>query len=145
MLAGPVMAQEAAPSATPPDQTPAQTPAKAPAPTPKAVEEVTVTATASSAVRTAIDRRSYSVAGDLQGSTGSVSDALRNVPSVDVDVQGNLSLRGNANVTVMVDGQKSTMFSGPGGAQALQSMSADQIERVEVITNPTAATSATAS
>jgi outer membrane receptor protein involved in Fe transport len=142
MLAGPVMAQEAAPSATPPDQTPAQTPAKAPAPTPKAVEEVTVTATASSAVRTAIDRRSYSVAGDLQGSTGSVSDALRNVPSVDVDVQGNLSLRGNANVTVMVDGQKSTMFSGPGGAQALQSMSADQIERVEVITNPTAATSA---
>jgi len=146
MLGRPALAQETAPQpetpAQPPAQTPAQTPPQTPASAPKAVEEVTVTATAPSAVRTSIDRRSYSVAGDLNASTGSVSDALRNVPSVDVDVQGNLSLRGNGNVAVMIDGQKSTMFSGPGGAQALQSMSADQIERVEVITNPTAATSA---
>ncbi|WP_293451283.1 TonB-dependent receptor [Phenylobacterium sp.] len=90
-------------------------------------------------VRTSIDRRSYSVSGDLQATTGSISDALRNVPSVEVDVNGNVSLRGDPNVTIMVDGKPSGMFRGEGKAQALQSLPADQIERVEVITNPSAA------
>lgn len=105
----------------------------------KTVEGVTVTGQSQNGIRTSIDRRSYGVANDLATTTGSISDALRNVPSVDVDVQGNVSLRGDQNVTIMIDGKPSGMFKGPGAAAALQSMPADQIERVEVITNPSAA------
>ena len=105
-----------------------------------AVEGVTIQAAPQSAVRTSIDRRSYSVSTDLQGSGGSISDALRNIPGAEVDPQGNLSLRG-VNVQIMIDGQPSQLFSGKNGSQALEAMSADRIERVEVITNPTAAMS----
>jgi len=90
-------------------------------------------------VRTSIDRQSYSVTSDLQATTGSISDALRNVPSVEVDVNDNVSLRGDPNVTIMIDGKPSGMFKGEGKGQALQNLPADRIERVEVITNPTAA------
>jgi outer membrane receptor for ferrienterochelin and colicin len=90
-------------------------------------------------VRASIDRKSYSVAGDLQATTGSISDALRNVPSVEVDVNGNVSLRGDPNVTIYIDGKPSGQFRGDNKAQALQSLSAGSIDRVEVITNPSAA------
>ncbi len=121
----------------------AQTPAPKPAPPPKAPEsptvgEVVVTGTAPP-VRTSIDRKSYSVANDLQATSGSIGDALRNIPSVEVDVNGNVALRGDSNVTTMIDGKPSGMFKGEGKGQALQSLSADRIERVEVITNPSAA------
>jgi outer membrane receptor protein involved in Fe transport len=89
-------------------------------------------------ITTAIDRRSYSVSGDLQAQTGSIADALRNVPSVEVDVQGNVSLRGDGNVTILIDGKPSTQFQGDNKAQALQQLPANQIERVEVMTNPSA-------
>jgi outer membrane receptor protein involved in Fe transport len=105
---------------------------------PTAVEGVVVTGDAN-AIRTSIDRRSYSVANDLSARTGSIADALRNIPSVEVDVQGNVSLRGDANVTIMIDGKPSGQFSGEGKADALQAMPADQIDRVEVMTNPSAA------
>lgn len=124
--------------------TPAHPPAQPPASTSKpretstAVEAVTVTADRN-AVRTDIDRRSYSLANDLQATTGSVADALRGVPGVQVDVQGNVSLRGDSNVTILVDGKPSGMFNGDGRADALQQMPADQIDRVEVVTNPSAA------
>jgi outer membrane receptor protein involved in Fe transport len=121
---------------------PAQAPAAASRPVdksaPTAVEGVVVTGDAN-AMRTSIDRRSYSVANDLSARTGSIADALRNIPSVEVDVQGNVSLRGDANVTIMIDGKPSGQFSGEGKADALQAMPADQIERVEVMTNPSAA------
>ncbi|HJV42692.1 outer membrane beta-barrel family protein [Caulobacter sp.] len=125
----------------------AQTPPAAPAPAapkapakdaPTAVEGVTITSD-STAMRTSIDRRSYSVANDLSAKTGSIADALRNIPSVEVDVQGNVSLRGDANVTIMIDGKPSSQFTGEGKGDALQSMPADQIDRVEVMTNPSAA------
>jgi outer membrane receptor protein involved in Fe transport len=121
----------------------AQAPPKAAAPNPPAkpagvtVEGVTVTGTAPP-MRTDIDRKSYSVTSDLQATTGSISDALRNIPSVEVDLQGNVSLRGDQNVTIMIDGKPSGLFRGEGKGQALQSLPADQIERVEVITNPSA-------
>jgi outer membrane receptor protein involved in Fe transport len=134
------------PSSAEPAPTPASAPADKPAaetPPPEkpdadatTVEGVTVTSDPNAA-RVAIDRRSYSVAGDLQAQTGSVSDALRNVPGVQVDVQGNVSMRGSG-VTILVDGKPSAMFSGDNQADALQNMPADQIERVEVITNPSA-------
>ncbi len=90
-------------------------------------------------LRVDIDRRSYSVANDLQATTGSISDALRNIPSVEVDVQGNVSLRGDSNVTILIDGKPSALFSGENRGDALQQLPADQIERVEVMTNPSAA------
>lgn len=123
-------------------QAPASGAAKAPPAAaksdPKTVGEVVVSGAAPD-VRTSIDRTSYNVAKDLQSTTGSIGDALRNVPSVEVDVQGNISLRGDSNVTIMIDGKPSGMFRGEGRAAALQSLPADQVERVEVITNPSAA------
>jgi outer membrane receptor protein involved in Fe transport len=102
------------------------------------VESVTVVA-APSDFRSSIDRRSYSLGKDVQSSTGSIADALRNVPSVAVDVQGNVSLRGDPNVVIMIDGKPSGMFRGEGRGQALQQLQATQFERVEVMTNPSAA------
>ena len=67
---------------------------------------------------------------------------LRDVPSVQVDTEGNVSLRGDSDVTILVDGKPSALFSGPGRAQAIQAMSADQFERVEVMTNPSASQTA---
>jgi outer membrane receptor protein involved in Fe transport len=123
-------------------QAPAR-PAPTPAPAaPKAegatVSGVTVTAQGNE-TRTSIDRRSYSISGDLQTTAGSIGDALRNVPSVQVDLEGNLSLRGDSNVTIMIDGKPSGMFRGESRATSLQQLPADQFERVEVMTNPSAA------
>lgn len=106
-------------------------------PKPAAVGEVVVTGQAP-ATQTSIDRKSYSVAGDLQATTGSIGDALRNVPSLEVDVQGNVSLRGDPNVTVLIDGKPSGLFRGESRGQALQQLPAERIDRVEVITNPSA-------
>ncbi len=114
-----------------------QAPASAPSPS-KPVEEVVVTGASRQGLRTEVDRRSYGIAGDLQTTTGSIGDALRNIPSVNVDLQGNVSLRGDSNVTIMIDGQPSGQFKGESRASALQSLPADQFERVEVITTPSA-------
>jgi outer membrane receptor protein involved in Fe transport len=134
-------AQETAPPATAPAQ-PSSTPPAKPKPAEKAagrtVGEVVVTGEAAVPVQTSIDRKSYDVTKDLQAQSGAITDALRNVPSVEVDVQGNVSLRGDPNVTILVDGKPSSLFQGDNKAQALQSMPADSIARVEVITNPSA-------
>ncbi len=113
-------------------------PSKSTQPPVKTVDAITVMG-AQPDVQTSIDKRSFTLGKDLQATTGSIADALRNVPSVDVDLQGNLSLRGDSNVTILVDGKPSPMFEGKGRADALQQLPADQIERVEVITNPSAA------
>ena len=141
--AGTALAQT--PPAPPPSQPPAQTPPPAQDPQPEAsgdeatdVEEVVVEGR-NTDVRTSIDSVSYSLADDLQARTGSLADALRNVPSVDVDPQGNVSLRGDPNVTILIDGRPSGMLSGEGRAQALLQLPADQYARIEVMTNPSAA------
>ncbi len=136
-------AQTPQPSQTPApaQQRPAQTPAgQAPAASdkPATVGDVTVTARADD-VRTSIDSVSYSLANDLQATSGSLADALRNVPSVDVDSEGNVSLRGDANVTILVDGRPSGILTGPGRGQALIQLPASQYARIEVMTNPSAA------
>jgi outer membrane receptor protein involved in Fe transport len=135
ILASPALAQQ--PSAPPPAAKPPAAPVDK-APEPPTVGEVRVEG-APPPVRTSIDRNSYSVANDLQATTGSISDALRNVPSLEVDVNGNVALRGDPNVTVLIDGKPSGQFEGENRAQALQNLPADQIDRVEVITNPSAA------
>src|SRR4051794_825271 len=119
----------AAPSLALAQAAPPPAPAKPPS---KTVGEVVVNGQAA-AVQTSIDRKSYSVAGDLQAQSGAITDALRNVPSVQVDVQGNVSLRGDPNVTILIDGKPSSLFEGDNKAQALQSLQASTIERVEVI------------
>ena len=124
------------------DQTQTSTPSstdKMPAPKSTTVQGVTVTADAPP-VRADIDRRSYDISKDLAVQNGaSVADALRNVPSVDVDVDGKVTLRGQAGVTIMVDGKPAPLYAGPGGAQALLQVPAGQYDRVEVMTNPSAA------
>lgn len=136
----------AAPATTTTQAPAAQTPpATAPEAAPAAEEEeasaltdVVVTARPNE-VRTSIDSTSYSLANDLQATTGTLADALRNVPSVEVDPDGNVSLRGDANVTILVDGRPSTQFNGPSRGQMIQQIPADQYARVEVMTNPSAA------
>jgi len=102
------------------------------------VEAITVTADRT-APRASIDSVSYSLADDLQATTGSLADALRNIPSVDVDPNGNVSLRGDSNVTILVDGRPSALMSGPGRAQVILQTPADQYARIEIMTNPSAA------
>ena len=97
--------------------------------------EVVVTGRRSEVIATP-DRVSFSVANDLQVQTGTLADALRAVPGVEVDVQGNVSLRGDPGVTILVDGRPSAMLRGDNRGQVILSMPSSQIERVEVITNP---------
>ena len=125
------------PAAPPAPPAAAQGAAAKPAPS-KDLSGVTVTAQ-SSDIHTDIDRKSYDITKDLQTQTGTIADALRNVPAVEVDVQGNVSLRGDPNVTILIDGKPSSLFSGPARSQVLQQMPASAFERVEVLTNPSAA------
>lgn len=90
------------------------------------------------AVKRAIDRKTYKVDSDVTAANGSVADALRNLPSVDVDVDGNVSLRGDANVQILIDGKPAVQFSGANRAQALQQMAAGAVDSIEVMTNPSA-------
>lgn len=100
--------------------------------------DVTVTGRADQ-IRTSIDSQSYSLANDLQATTGSLADALRNLPSVEVDPDGNISLRGDSNVTILVDGRPASQFNGPSRGQLIQQIPASQYSRIEIMTNPSAA------
>jgi len=88
--------------------------------------------------RILIDRKVYTLFGELQKTTGTAADILNQIPSVDVDADGNVSLRGDANVTILVDGKPSAQFSGATRGLSLQQFPAQDIERVEVMTNPPA-------
>lgn len=83
-----------------------------------------------------IDRQAYDVKTDVGASNGSAADALNNVPSVAVDPDGAVTLRGSANVQIFVDGKRSAMMQGDNRAATLNSMPAEDIESVEVINNP---------
>jgi outer membrane receptor protein involved in Fe transport len=84
-----------------------------------------------------IDRKVFNVGKDLIGKTGSVSDLMQNVPSLAIDIDGNISLRGSENVMVLINGKPSALM-GTNRAAVLQQMPASSIERIEVITNPSA-------
>ncbi len=117
---------------------PAESPPSQPAATPTEVKPVTVTGKAPAYVRS-IDRRSYDLSANPQAAGGPIGEVLRGIPSVDVDPQGKISLRGDANVTILVDGQPSAVFQGQNRADALLQLPASRYQRVEVMTNPSAA------
>jgi outer membrane receptor protein involved in Fe transport len=83
-----------------------------------------------------IDRQVYDVKSDVSSTNGTAADALNNVPSVAVDPDGTVTLRGSSNVQILVDGKPSAMLQGDNRGAALNAMQADDIESVEVINNP---------
>src|SRR6056297_2419643 len=88
-------------------------------------------------VEVRLDKKIYNIGKDLTTSGATISDALNNVPSVNVDVEGAISLRGNANVRILINGKPSAL-AGFGSTDALRQLPADAIEKVEVITSPSA-------
>ena len=84
-----------------------------------------------------LDKRVYNVGRDITVRGGSVSDVMDNIPSVSVDVEGNISLRGNDNVRILINGKPSGLV-GLSGPDALRQLPAESIEKVEVITSPSA-------
>ncbi|MFB9076658.1 TonB-dependent receptor domain-containing protein [Flavobacterium procerum] len=82
-----------------------------------------------------LDKKVYNVGQDMIVKGGSVSDVLDNVPSVSVDTEGNVSLRGSDNIRILIDGRPSNAIN---MAEALRQLPADAIDKVEVITNPSA-------
>lgn len=101
-----------------------------------AVEEVTVQGKRSTYQQT-IDKKVFSVGSDLTSNSGSVSDLMQNVPSLQVDMEGNVSLRGSENVQILINGKPSALM-GKNRAEVLQQLPANSVERIEVITNPSA-------
>ena len=84
-----------------------------------------------------IDRRVFRVGNDLSAAGGTAAEILVNVPSVAVDIDGNVSLRGSSQVQVLIDGRPSGL-TGASQNAFLEQIPASSIDRVEIITNPSA-------
>ncbi len=84
-----------------------------------------------------LDKRVFHVGKDLSFRATNAADVLDNVPSVNVDVEGNVSLRGSGNVRILIDGRQSGLV-GLSDAEGLRQLQSNMIERIEVITNPSA-------
>jgi outer membrane receptor protein involved in Fe transport len=98
-------------------------------------EEITVTA---EAIRAAgIDTQVFRIGDGPTQSTGSLLDALKNLPGVTVDQEGKVSLRGSDRVAILIDGQQSSL-TGFGSQRGLDSVSAGNVEAIEIINNPSA-------
>jgi outer membrane receptor protein involved in Fe transport len=89
-------------------------------------------------VETKIDRKVYSVPEDALGTLGTLSDILNVIPSVDVDPDGGVSLRGDSNVLILIDGKPATQLQGSKAGDNLQSIPASDVERIEILTTPPA-------
>ena len=81
-----------------------------------------------------LDKKVFNVGKDLANTSSNASELLDNVPSVTVDMDGNVSLRGNQGVRILIDGKP----SGFGNADGLRSLPANLVDKVEIITNPSA-------
>ena len=84
-----------------------------------------------------LDKRIFNVSENLNNVGASAGEIIDNLPSVSVDVEGNVSLRGSSNVQILVNGKPSSLV-GIGGSEGLNMLQGDLIERIEVITNPSA-------
>lgn len=102
----------------------------------KMLKEVQVVGQGSQ-MRFDIDKKVFSVDQNIAAAGGSATDVLQNIPSVDVDNDGNISLRNNASVEVWINGKPSGLTA-DNRAQVLQQMPAENIESIEVMTNPSA-------
>ena len=106
----------------------------------KQLNEVTVTGQRAT-MKLEVDRKSFDVGQLISNAGQSASDVLDNVPSIEVDNDGNVSLRGNSSVEVWINGKASGLPS-DNRAQILQQLPAESIDRIEVIDNPSAKFSA---
>lgn len=102
----------------------------------EALDEIEIIAEKTT-VEIRLDKKIYNVGKDLTVRGGTVSDVLDNVPSVSVDVEGNVALRGNDNVRILINGKPSGLV-GLNSTDALRQLPAESIEKVEVITSPSA-------
>ncbi len=100
-------------------------------------EEVQVTARRLH-VETRVDRKVYTQDADEQALSGSLADLLNAIPSVDVDSEGVVSLRGDTNVVILVDGKPSAQLSGPNAAANMLSLPARNIRSIEILATPPA-------
>lgn len=102
----------------------------------KTLDEILVRAEKSS-MQLSLDKKIFNVGKDLANAGGTAADILSNVPSVAVDVDGNVSLRGSNSVRILIDGKPSGLVSIKGGS-GLQQLQGSMIDRIEIITNPSA-------
>ncbi|MDE7351278.1 MAG: TonB-dependent receptor, partial [Muribaculaceae bacterium] len=102
----------------------------------KMLQEVTVEGIRSQ-MRFELDRKVFSVDANIAAAGQSASELLESIPSVEVDQDGEVSLRGNSSVTVWINGKESGLTA-DNRAQILEQIPAETIDRIEVITNPSA-------
>ncbi|MEY2792213.1 MAG: hypothetical protein RJA76_205 [Bacteroidota bacterium] len=100
------------------------------------LQEVTVKSQKSS-MELALDKRSFNIGTDLANKGASAAEILGNLPSVQVDGEGGVRLRGSENVRILIDGKPSTLL-GTNGSSGLSSLQGNMIDKVEIITNPSA-------
>ena len=93
------------------------------------------------AIKLEIDRKSFDVSQEIINAGGAATDVLENIPSVEVDADGNISLRGNTSVEVWINGKASGLTT-DNRSEILEQLPAESIERIEVIDNPSAKFSA---
>jgi outer membrane receptor protein involved in Fe transport len=155
-VAQPLFAQTAPPAATPvppPKTAPAKpaTPAAATAPAADAnkgttsgqpdaqgggADDMATVEVVAARPTNKVDRDVYEQKNDISVSNASAADILNNVPAVAVDPDGNVTLRGNSNVQIMVNGKRDAQFQGQNRGDALNSFPAEAIESIEVINVP---------
>ncbi|MEI7489178.1 MAG: outer membrane beta-barrel protein, partial [Chryseobacterium sp.] len=100
------------------------------------IEGIVLTAPTTKPYKVELDKRTYDPSQDIVSKGGNLQDVLSNVPSVSVDTDGTVSMRGSSNVRFLINGKPSALLGIDDGANALQSIPADQIEKIEVITKP---------
>ena len=83
------------------------------------------------------DKKSFDIAGNISQSGGSVLDVMRNLPGITIDQEGKVELRGSDKVTLLIDGRQSSL-TGYGNQKGLSTIPAMNIERIEIINNPSA-------
>lgn len=98
------------------------------------LDEIEVVAERST-VEMTLDKRVFNIGKDISSKAGNAIEVLENIPSITVDIEGNVSLRGDEGVRILVDGKVSGL-AGISNRDALRSISSDMIERIEVVTNP---------